>query len=248
MTKAQVNTFFDLNHLPPKEGILVFPISMSRISTSQNVKSCWSHLRIFSPDKIIKPLVGLNIIYSDFLYLYSDQKACELKDKFLQLVSNHKHGLIKIINKNPFYIPQAFSFTTWNQLCLECKEFTSYFGSLKKIYEKYKKFQRYILEDLKNIQKQKLDDNRLNFFLEEILMSYLVVKGKVRLRNDFIQDRQKWMLYCYPGKPLKSQIYLFQQNFFKLNNPLNEYQNSFYDLEEKKLYDFTRVDLETLPF
>ena len=41
-------------------------------------------------------------------------------------------------------------------------------------------------------------------------------------------------------------LYLFQQNFFKLNNPTNDYQAAFYDLEEKKLYDFNRVDLETI--
>ena len=246
MSKIPVNEFFDINKLPLEKGILVFPISMSRISTSQNAKSCWEHLRIFSPDKIIKPLVGLNIIYSDFLYLYSDEKASELKSKFSQLVINHKNEFNKIINKNKFYIQQAFSFTTWNQLYLECKEFTSYFGDLKQIYRKDKKFQKYIQDDLKSAKKQKLDENQLNFFLEEILMSYLITKGKVRLQNEFVRDQQKWVLYCYPGKPLKSQIYLFQQNFFKLNNPTNDYQAAFYDLEEKKLYDFNRVDLETI--
>ena len=122
MSKSPVNKFFDINKLPSEEGILVFPVSMSRISTSQSAKSCWEHMRIFSPDKIIKPLVGLNIIYSDFLYLYSDQKDSELKNKFSQLVINHKNELIKTINKNPFYIQQAFSFETWNQLYLACKE------------------------------------------------------------------------------------------------------------------------------
>ena len=246
MSKPPLNQFFDINKLPPEEGILVFPISMSRISTSQSAKSCWEQVCIFSPDKIIKPLVGINFIYSDFLYLYSDRKASELKNKFSQLIINHKNELIKTISKNPFYIQQAFSFTTWNQLYLECKEFTSYFGDLKQIYRKDKKFHKLIQDDLKSVKKQKLDDNQLNFFLEEILMSYLIAKGKVRLQNDFVRDHQKWVLYCYPGKPLKSQIYFFQQNFFKLDNPNNEYQDAFYDLEEKKLYDFNRADLENI--
>ena len=77
-------------------------------------------------------------------------------------------------------------------------------------------------------------------------MSYLIAKGKVRLRNDFVRDHQKWILKCYPGKPLHSEIYLFQKNFFKLSNTKNIYENSFYDLVDKKLYDYTRVDLETI--
>ena len=66
------------------------------------------------------------------------------------------------------------------------------------------------------------------------------------LRNDYVQGNEDWVLWCYPGKPLKAQIYLTQKNFFNLKNPKNAYENAFYDLEEKKLYDFKRIDLATL--
>ena len=75
-------------------------------------------------------------------------------------------------------------------------------------------------------------------------MFYLVSKGKVRLNNEYVQDKQKWILWCYPGKPLLSEIYLFQKNFFKLSNPENVYENSYYDLIDNKLYDYTKIDLE----
>ena len=93
---------------------------------------------------------------------------------------------------------------------------------------------------------KKLDENQVNFILEETLFVYLIAKGKVALKNDYIQDHEKWILLCYPGKPLKSEIYFFQKNLFKLTHPRNQYENAFYDLEEKKLYDFTRTDLESL--
>ncbi len=246
MRKLPINKFFDINKLPAEEGILVFPISMSAITLSQNAKRYWECVRHFSPDKIIKPLVGLNFIYGDFLYLNSDEKASSLKNKFMQLITSHKNEFLKIIRKHPFYIEKAFSFSTWNQMYLESKDFTNLFGQLKKIYAKDKKFQQYIQDDLKSIGKKKLDSNQLNFFLEEILMSHLIVKGRVVLHNEYVQHHQKWVLYCYPGKPLKSQIYLFQKNFFKFHNQDNAYENAYYDLKAKLLYDFNRVNLETI--
>jgi len=246
MKKDITNQFFDLNKLPAEEGILVFPISMSRISNSQNAKNCFEYMKNFSPNKIIKPIVGLNFIYTDLLYLNFSENAIDIKNKFMPLASYHKNEFLKILSRNPIFIQKAFSFITWSQIYLESKDFIGLFGNLKKIYSKDKEFQKYVKEDSNSIGKTNLDDNQLNFFLEENLMSYLILKGKVRLSNNFIQGHEKWILYCYPGKPLKSQIYLFQQNFFGLMNRKNKYEDCFYDLEEKKLYDFKRVDLKTL--
>ncbi len=246
VNKGLTNPFFDINKLPPEEGILVFPISMSRITNSQSAKKCWEYMKVFSPKKIIKPLVGLNFIYGDYLYFNSNERACDLKNKFMSLILSHKNEMLKIISKNPFYIEQAFSFITWNQCLLECKDYTNFLGELKKFYIKDKKFQIYMQEDLKSSRKKKLDENQLNFFLEETLLFYLIVKGKMILRNDYIRGHEKWILWCYPGKPLKSQVYLIQTNLFRFNNKKNKFENCFYDLEEKKLYDFSRIDLNTL--
>ena len=239
------NKFFDINKLPPEEGILVFPISMSRISNSQSAKACWKYMKIFSPKKIIKPSVGLNVIYSDFLYLNSSESPSLLKKKFMSLIWTHKNDFLRILKRHPMMINKAFSFTTWNQLYIESKDFVRYLGEIRKIYSKDKLFQKYVKEDFENYKKGKLDENQINFFLEEDLISYLITKGQVNLQNEYIQGKEKWILYCYPGKPLKSQIYLFQKNFFKLSNKENKFENCFYDLQEKKLYDFNRIDLET---
>jgi len=114
---------------------------------------------------------------------------------------------------------------------------------------KDKKFQKHIKDDLKLFGRKdlkKLTVNQLNFFLEECLLFYLIAKGKVILRNDYIQNHEKWVLWCYPGKPLKSQIYLIQNNIFGFNNKKNKFENCYYDLKEKKLYDFSRINLNTL--
>lgn len=243
------NQFFDINKLPAKEGILLFPISMSRISNSQNAKSCFQYMEKFTfkgGGKVITPLMGLNFVYGDFLYLYSNEKAFQLKNKFMSLITHHKNDFLRVLKKHPHYISKGVSFTTWNQLYLESKDFLRLFSELKKIYSKDKVFQKYILEDLKSVGKENLDENQLNFFLEENLMFYLILKGQIKLSNDFVQGHEKWILYCYPGKPLKSQIYLYQKNFFNLTNRKNKFEDCFYDLEESKLYDFNKIDLKKL--
>ncbi len=244
------NNFFDINKFPSQSGIIVFPISMSKISNSQSAKSCLEYIEHFTQNRkaILKPHVGLNFIYGDSLYFHSNERAKSLRDKFIPLMINHKFNFLKIISKNPWYVQHAFEFETWSQVLLQSSSFLHYFGELKKIYKKDKQFQKYLLEDLKSFSKKKLDENQLDFFLEEILFFYLVSKGEIKLSNPFVQGHEKWTLFCYPGPPLKSEIYIFQKNPFKLSNKSNKFENSYYDLINKKLYDYDRVDLETIEF
>jgi len=147
--------------------------------------------------------------------------------------------------KDKWRIPKAISYTSWTQLLLDTDKFSYYFNALKETYNKDKQFQEYMSWDAK-MTKRELNENQINFFLEEHLLLYLIVKGKVPLKNEFVQGKEKWVLNCYPGKPLWGQMYLHKENFFELENLKNKYENSWYDLEEKKLYDFERVDLETI--
>ncbi len=73
-------------------------------------------------------------------------------------------------------------------------------------------------------------------------MLYLIMKKKIKLANDYIQNKEKWILICYPGKAPKGLIYLVQKNPLKLAK-VQEYEGQ-YDLETKKFVDFERVDLK----
>jgi hypothetical protein len=246
MTKLEPNVFFDINKLPPEKGLLLFGLSMNRLLNRQNVEKCFEDIRHFSPSKVNKPLIGLNFIYSDFLYLYSDKPAPELKKYFMNEIIKHRNGLQNILAKHniEFQIQHAFNYMVWNQLYVGTNNFNDLFEEIKRIYSKDKLFQKYIQEDCEAYGRD-MGDNQINFFLEEILMFYLMTKNQVKLPNEYIENNQKWVLFCYPGKPLKSTVYLYQLNPFKLNWPDNPYQNCHYDLESKQLIDFTRVDLET---
>jgi len=251
MVKPEKNQFFDINKFHANGGLLIFPLSMNKLSKKgQNAKTYIEYARHFYPkaNKISSSSkFGINFVYGDFLYFYSKEKSCVLKKKFMESVINHKNSFMKELRGEPHMIQEAFGFWTWNQLYLDCDNFIYFFKKLQNIYKKDKIFQKYLKEDFKQLPKgrYKLDENQINFFLEEHLMLYFISKGKVRMRNDFIRDLQKWILICYPGKPLKSHIYLHKKNFFELRDKENAYQDCWYDLEDKKLYRFDQINLES---
>jgi hypothetical protein len=255
MTTKLTNQFFDINKFPAMEGILVFPISMSRISNdSQNAKKYWEYIEFINPSKVDKSRpeskVGAIFIYTDYLYMYSDEKASTLKRRYMDLVNTHRNSFGNLVKGDPHLILDAFSYKVWNQFYVDYDKFIYYLIELKKIYQEDDEFKKYIKKDFENLENKefKLDDNQINFFLEEHLMCYLISKGEMKLDNKFINNQQKWILIAYPGKPPFALTYLYQKNFFKLNNSQNSYQDSWYDLEGKKLYDYQRIDLETIKF
>ena len=238
------NEFFDINKFPSKEGMLVFGISMSQVSNVQSATKCFSYIEELVK-KIMYPYVGLTFLYSDNLYFYQKGEPAKLNKRFQQLMISHKNEFQKILNKNRWYIRDSFGFISWNQALLEIKDFMNYFSKLREIYNKDKTFQKYLKEDIKE-SKKKIDEENVLFILEEILIFYLASKGKLKFPNKYLNGKEKWVLWCYPGKPLKSEIYLYQKNFFKLENKENDYENCYYDLSEKKLYNYDNVDLEKL--
>lgn len=240
------NKFYDINKLPPEKGLLLFGLSMNKLLNRQSAEKCMEDIRHLGWEKISKPLVGLNFIYSDFLYLYSDKPAPELKHSFMNQVIGHRNSMQRLIEKNhmEFQIQHAFNYMVWNQLYVGTKDFNNLFSKLKKIYQEDSKFQKYLKEDCEAFGKE-MKDNQVNFFLEEVLMMYLAMKNQIKFPNEYIENNQKWILWCYPGKPIKSEIYMHQLNPFKLDWPENPYQSCQYDLDAKLLIDFNRVDLET---
>ena len=236
------NELFDINMFPKQAGVLLFAISISRISNSQSAEKCFEYMEHFIP-KIIKPEVGLNFVYGDGLYLNSTEEASVLKTRYAALIHQHKYGFIKLLEKKPIYIRKSFNYLSWSQMILEAKKFHDYFSKIKKIYLEDKRFQYLVAKDLDTVNPSK---EQIDFILEEVLMFYLSSKGEVVLKNDFVEGTQKWILWCYPGKPLLSEIYLYKSNFFNLKNPENIYENSYYDLKKMEIYDYSKIEINSL--
>lgn len=246
--KENKHNFHDINKFPRDYGILLFPISISRAENSkgQDPRQCLEFLNYFSPSKVSEPKIGLNMIYGDFLYMHSNEPASALKKKFMSIVLKHKNAFSKLIftNRDRFQIQHAFSCQVWNQLYLCYQgDFSSDFNKLKKIYSADPLFQKYVKED-SELSGRDINDNQINFFLEEHLMFYFLMKRQVYIPNEYVMGREKWVLNCYPGPPLKAEIYLHQLDPFKLSAPENPYQSHFYDLDKKILTNLLEVDLE----
>lgn len=238
--------FFDINKLPKDYGILVFPISMSRATTGQAPKEYIKFLKHFS-NKILEPKVGAHFIYADYLYLHSNEKSALLRNRYAEMVVDHSNALRNSILKHrtEFQIQSAFSYQVWNDQYLRYEgDFQTQLNQFKKSMLADKKMVKYLKDDCKHWGKKYIE-NQINFFLEEHLMSYFLLKGKLKISNDFVNDRQRWVLWCYPGSQPKSLIYTFQKNIFKLANLDNKYEESVYDLDNKLLIDLTKIDLDT---
>jgi hypothetical protein len=234
--------FYDVNHFPNKDGLIVFPISMSRISNSQSGDKYLDFLKYFE-DKLVKKNNGVAFIYTDNLYYRYHQENEASQYKYLDLMTSHKNLFMKHVRTKTIYVESAFSFTSWIQLCLESVGYLQSLAKLKKLYDKDKEFQKYVKTDIENL-KREVTENNVDFVLEETLMTYLLLKKSVNLKNTLTNDREEWRLLAYPGKPNRSFIYFFQNDIFKLKSR-NHFENCVYDLNDKTLYDLTKIDLDS---
>ena len=246
MKTTEKNVFFDINKLPGEKGHVVIGLSMTRLEEGQSPDDIMAFLRHLVPAKIAKPFVGCNFLYTDGLYLYSDESAASLKKRHAANITRHKNGLWNSIQKAwvEFQIQNSFSFLVWNQLYIGHHDFYNHVLALRKIYDEDPLFQKYLALDCADAGRD-VTDNQVMFFLEEGLAMRYIMKGLVRIPNDFIQDQEEWILFCYSGRPLRSHIYMHQNNIFSLKNSKNVYEDSFYDIEGKELVRFEDVDLET---
>ncbi len=235
---------YSISKLPQSWGVLLFPISMSRIENAQSAKQCFEYVHIFD-DKISAPKVGAHFVYSEGLYMNFEEKAYETKNKFAQRMVNHKSGLQKLVEKNfrDYQIPHAFSFDAWFQMYLSHPDYMSVFSQARALYEKDSLFQEYVARDSEAMQRE-VSQQQINFLIEEHVFSYLALNRQLKIRNEYVGGNEEWILLVYPGKPLISEIYFFQQDILNINTDKNPYKGH-YDLIEKKFYDFTSINLKT---
>jgi hypothetical protein len=198
----------------------------------------------FFSSKVQTPKVGIHFFYTEGLYMNFEEKAYETKNAFIQKMAKHKNGIKKILKKNflEFQIEKAFTFQSWFQMCLSSNDFLSVLKQAKDFFDKDPKFQELIKRDAELIGRA-LDEKQLQFFLEEFVFSYLAVYEKFEISNPYIEGKEEWELLAYPGKPFLSQIYFVQKNIMGFVKKDKAYIGH-YDLEEKKYYDFLKIDID----
>lgn len=236
--------FFDINKFPREWGIVVFPISMTRIGNVQSPSECIDAL-YFLKQKISINRTGANFLYSDGLYMNFEKDVYETKNKFAQNTVSHMRGVKNLIKKHyqDFQIESAFSFESWFQMYLSHEDFFNAFKTVKDLYASDEKFRKQVALDAEE-QGKELNECQISFYLEEHTFGYLILNRELELRNNFVNGQEQWVLMAYPGKPPRGQIYLFQQDPLKINSDSNPYKGQ-YDLVEKKFIDYNKVDLDS---
>jgi hypothetical protein len=234
-------TIFDINKFPATWGLLIFPISMSRVDAGQSPAEYIVFLREFM-SKIQTPKVGVQFLYTEGLYMNFEVNAFETKNAFLQKMINHKNGVKKLLKKHhlEFQIETAFGFQSWFQMCLTSSDFLLAIQKARSLYEQDETFQKLLVDDAKRIGRD-FDEKQLSFFLEEFVFSYLAMYHEFEIQNSYVEGREEWVLLAYPGKPFLSQIYFVQKNVMGFKNVGKGYIGH-YDLQEKKYYDFLSID------
>lgn len=247
LTGEKKQQFFDINKLPTSEGIFFLGISMSRIGNKQSPKKCFEYLEHLASKIQYTDGIGMEMWYGDYLYFHSQDPAHKLRDRFKEQMISHKNAFINLLKKDRKWTHKAFSFKTFGQILLENSDvFPLAYSTVRDLYENDPIFKEYVRQDCTG---HDIEEMGANFILEEISMFYLSQKGSFRLNNKFVTDTEKnWTLQAYPGSPLLSEIYLFQKNPLKFSNPKNPYENCYYDLSKKILYDFNKIDLNNFEF
>lgn len=242
------NEYFDINRFPTEEGLLLLGVSMNRIGNSQSPEKCFEDLKHIGTKISKTDGIGMVMIYSDYLYFHSDESASILRDRYKNLMLSHKNGFLNLLSKDNNWIKKAFSFYTFGQMMIDNSEiFQKSLQSVLDFYENDKKFRLCIDDDCRFVN-HGLGEKEKMFILEEITFFYLAAKGELDFNNRFVSGTEKWILNIYPGKPLKSEIYLFQKNPLKLLNSKNKYENSYYDLTGRRLYNYLEIDVDSFDF
>lgn len=239
------NEFYDINQFPSEHGMLVFGISMSRIGNSQSPAACMRHLESLYHKIKRTEGVGLTTLYADYLYMLTEKDPpAKARERYLGQMFAHKFGIERAVEKSALYVRKAFSFMTWGELLLQTREYPLAMQRARELMKSDARLRAFVRADAMAVAERPLRQHQ-QFILEESVLFYLIAKGKASFPNEFIQHRQDWVLLCYPGGPLRTETYLFQKDFLGYRNPRNVYQNHYYDLVAKKLYDFSRIDIET---
>jgi len=237
---------FDIKKVPG-DGFLIFPLSMSRLSTSLSSEKLYGFLEFFEEKLICKcKSCDVILLYTNDLYLNSDEKAYQLREKILEQMLNHKSAFQSLLLKRNRFVPSAFHFIPWDYTLLNSLNFNSERARLNICMNNDPLFRAALSQDLQ-FAKREITESNIAFLIEELVVSHLLMEKEVHF-SPRLSKADGWRLLCYPGDPPFSLIYLWKKNFLGNRSDMEKshqlFARSFYNMESKILIDFNLTSIE----
>jgi len=191
----------------PENGQFILPLSMSKLHNGQSPQKIIEFLNGFIP-RLRGRSYDVVLIYTDGLYSNTEQIASAVRPKTINRVRNHVAGMRSLISDQPGYISHAFHFLPWNTVLTQTgSEFEKIAKKIRILYASDPDFRNLIQVDLKG--RENTAANRA-FILEEIAFSHAIREGYTKLPH-YLSDIKSWRMFCYPGKPIRSEIYAIKR-------------------------------------
>jgi hypothetical protein len=215
------------------DGYLVLPLSVSRLAAGQSPEEVYEIFGYFAP-KLEVFANDVVLLYTNGIYFNSEEISFERRKKLNQQILNHATALRSLIFKKKQYIPGAFHFLPVDYVILNSPQFGEYFGLLKKREADDKEFRFAIQQDM---GEREYNEANTNFILEEVAIAHIIRQRLVEFPRTLVRN-DIWRLLCYPGGPILSDAYQWQNNILPRPDTINPYNSGQYNYTSKQLYDY----------
>lgn len=240
--------FFDINRIPGN-GLLVFPLSMSRLFLGQDPKTLYDFLCLFEK-KMEEMTVDVVFIYTNGLYFNARGVSSTLRKKTNAQMLTHKSELSKLIKKGRKFSPKSIHFIPWDYLILQADNYLSIHSILSKLMESDPYFKTLINLETKNSLEDSLENQA--FIIEETIVTYLI-RNKLVILPTTLSDPDGWRLIVYNGRCLIPDVYLYQTNSLPQNKPHESdgwfaqlTASAMYNMKRKILVDYNKIKIDDL--
>ena len=228
-----MNSGFDIKRIAG-DGYLIVPLSMSRLANPPPPEKCYEIFDYFL-GKFETLSNDVVLLYTNGLYMNSDDASLELRKKMNGQALNHAVALRNLIHKSKDFIPNAFHFLPIDYPILNAPQYTSYLAKLRKAEQSDAAFRDALMHDMAG---REYNDANISFLLEEIVITHILRQRLVELPRTLVHN-DNWRLVVYPGQPLTSDKYQWQHGLLPQTDKSNPYAGGQYDFEQKAYIDFS---------
>lgn len=247
--KTLEDSCFDINRVPGN-GLLIFPLSMSRLHLGQDPKALYNFLCFFD-EKFTEKSIDVVFLYTNGLYFNNEASSSYRKKTNAQMFT-HKQELMQLIKKNNKFPPKAIHYIPWDFIILQSETYLDLQAQMMKLIDSDSTFRHLIHLELKS--NLEASEDACAFIVEETIVTYLIRNKLVSFPNT-LSDPNAWRLLIYPGRCLLPDVYIHQKNLFqqkKLSNSDHWFSrlssSSMYNMDKNILIDYNKINIDELVY